>query len=239
MNVSMRGLLAAILCALFVTAVCADGGASVAGTVKFEGAPPVAKPVGFGAEKQCALMHGGSAPLSDEIVVGSSGGLQAVVVSVKEVVPGTYTAPTQPVVVDQHGCLFAPRVVAAMAGQPIEFRNSDPVLHNVRAASKKKQSFNIAQPTQGMKTVRTFKEAESPIPLKCDVHFWMVGTLHVFAHPFFAVTNNDGAFTIKGLPAGTYTLEAWHEKLGTQTQTVTVKDGESATASFSFKLPAA
>ena len=220
------------------TAAWAEGG-TVTGKVTFDGPPPARAAVSFGGEKQCLLMHGGTPPLNDEIVVGGGGGLRSVVVSIQGEVPGAYPPPSEPVVVDQHQCLFAPRVVAAMVGQPIEFRNGDPVLHNVRAMSKKKQSFNIAQPTQGMKTVRTFKEAESPIPLKCDVHFWMVGSLHVFAHPFFAVTSDDGAFTIKGLPAGTYTLQAWHEKLGIQTQTITIKDGDTQAVSFVYKTPLA
>ncbi len=221
-----------------VAAVAGDA-STITGRVTYDGPAPVRAPVNFGAEKQCLLAHGSTTPLNDEIVVNADGTLQAALVYVKEGVTGTFTPPTEPVVVNQHGCLFAPRVAAVMVGQPIEFRNDDPVLHNVRAMSKKKQSFNIAQPIQGMKTVRTFKEPELAIPLKCDVHFWMVAFLHVFAHPFFAVTGTDGAFTINGLPAGTYTLEAWHEKLGTQAQTITVKDGESQTVMFTFKPPAA
>lgn len=209
-------------------------GATVSGVVQFEGTPPAPQPVNFGAEKQCALIHGAAQPVNDIITVGAGGGLRSVVVSIKEEVPGPHAPPAAPVIVDQHGCLFSPRVAAVMAGQPVEFRNDDPVLHNVRAMSKKKQSFNIAQPTKGMKTTRTFKEAEAAIPLKCDVHFWMVGFLHVFAHPFFAVTGDDGAFTIPGLPDGTYTLEAWHEKLGAQTQTITVKDGAAPAVTFRF-----
>ncbi|MDP3703171.1 MAG: carboxypeptidase regulatory-like domain-containing protein [Candidatus Omnitrophota bacterium] len=217
-------------------AVAADG-ATVSGSVTFSGPAPARQPVNFGAEKQCALMHG-TPPLNDEVVVNPDGTLRGVVVFVAGEVAGTYAPPTEPVVVDQHGCLFLPRIVAAMVGQPIEFRNDDPVLHNVRAMSKKRQSFNIAQPIQGMKTVKMFKEPELAVPIKCDVHFWMVGSLHIFSHPFFAVTGDGGAFTLKGLPAGTYTLEAWHEKLGTQTQTITVQEGGPTQVTLTFSTPA-
>ncbi len=124
--------------------------------------------------------------------------------------------------------------VAVQAGQPVEFRNSDPLLHNIRANSKQGQSFNIAQPVKGMKQVRKFSKPEIGIQLRCDVHWWMAGYLHVLPHPFFAITGDDGTFTIKGVPAGTYRLEAWHEKLGTQTKTVTVKPGETVTVDFTF-----
>lgn len=218
---------------VFAGPVAQAAGGSVTGNVVFEGTPPPAKEIQFGAEKQCALAHQHT-PKYEDIVVNDNGTLRWVLVTVKEPVPGDLPVPTEPVVVDQLGCMFLPHVAVARVGQPVEFRNSDPVLHNVRGASKQRQGFNIAQPTQGSKTTRTFKTLEIGMPLKCDVHFWMVSYLHVLPHPFFAVTGDDGTFTIEGLPAGTYTVETWHEKLGVKTQTVSVHDGQSAALAFSY-----
>ena len=209
-------------------------GGTVTGTVVFEGAPPPVKEIQFGAEKQCALGHE-HPPTYEDVVVNGNGTVRDVLVYVIGEVSGQRVAPTEPLVFEQRRCIFLPHVGAVMAGQPVEVRNGDPVLHNVRAQSKLGQSFNIAQPTQGLKTTRKLLKPEIGIPLKCDVHFWMTGYLHVLPHPFFAITGPDGAFTIKGLPPGTYTVEAWHGKLGTQTQRVTVAEGQAAPATFTFK----
>ncbi|MBI4227294.1 MAG: carboxypeptidase regulatory-like domain-containing protein [Candidatus Omnitrophica bacterium] len=214
----------------------ASSGGSITGQVLFEGPPPPVKEIQFGAEKQCALGHQ-APPTYEDLVVNGNGTLKGVLVYVTESVPGDFPAPAEPVVVDQRGCVFAPHVAVARVGQPVEFRNSDPVLHNVRGKSAQGQGFNVAQPVQGMKTAKTFKTPELGMLLRCDVHFWMTSYLHVLAQPFYALTQDDGAFTIQGLPAGTYTLEAWHEKLGTQTQTVTVADGQAAPATFTFTMP--
>ena len=197
-------------------AAASSEGGTVTGKVAFTGTPPAPQPIAFGAEKQCALVHGDRPPAKEDLVVNPNGTVRDVLVYVTDAVPGEFTPPAEPLVFEQHGCVFAPHVGAVMAGQPIEVRNNDPVLHNVRAQSKLGQSFNIAQPVQGMKTTKVLKKPEIGIPLKCDVHFWMTAYLHVLAHPFFAVSGEDGAFAIAGLPPGTYTLEAWHGALGTQ-----------------------
>jgi plastocyanin len=183
---------------------------------------------------KCAALHKGKPLQIAEVQVGPNSGLKWVLVYIKGNVKGNFKLPTKPVIVDQTGCLFVPHAVAVQVGQPVEFRNSDPLLHNIRANSKQGQSFNIAQPVKGMKQVRKFSKPEIGIQLRCDVHWWMAGYLHVLPHPFFAITGDDGTFTIKGVPAGTYRLEAWHEKLGTQTKTVTVKPGETVTVDFTF-----
>lgn len=209
-------------------------GGTVSGRVVFEGAPPPVKEIQFGAEKPCALGHQ-HPPTYEGIVVNGHGALKWVLVRVVEDVPGDYPAPTEPVVVDQRGCVFVPHVAAARVGQPVAFHNNDPLLHNVRGASKQRQGFNIAQPVQGSKTTRVFQQPEIGMLVKCDVHFWMTSYLHVLPNPFFAVTGDDGTFTISGLPAGAYTLEAWQEKLGTQAQRVTVTEGQAAPVNFTFK----
>ena len=229
---------AAILVITFLV-TCAGSvfaqGATVTGKVAFEGEAPKPAPINFGAEKQCADMHKDKMPVNEDIVINPNNTVQWVLVYIKDDVGGPFTAPAEPVTVNQNGCVFAPHGVAVMAGQKVIFKNDDPVLHNVRTDSKINKIFNIAQPIQGMETKKIFDKPEIGIRLKCDVHFWMAGYIHVLSNPFFAVTGEDGSFTIKNLPAGTYTLELWHEKLGTQDQTITVKDGESKEINFTLK----
>jgi hypothetical protein len=121
-----------------------------------------------------------------------------------------------------------------MVGQPLVIKNSDPVLHNIKAVPSKNRGFNISQPTAGMQTTRTFNTDEVMVPFECNVHSWMKAHVGVMPHPFFATSNDDGTFTISGLPAGTYTIEARHETLGTHESQITVADGETKTADFTF-----
>ena len=120
-------------------------------------------------------------------------------------------------------------------GQPLEIVNSDATLHNVNAMAKVNQGFNMGQAIQGMKNAKVFTAPEVMVRIKCDVHSWMTAYAGVVSHPYFAVTAGGGAFELKNLPAGTYTIEAWHEKLGTQTQNVTLGEKETKTVGFAFK----
>ena len=210
------------------------GSASVTGTVKFTGTAPANPPIDMSEEAACKGKHTGG--VTDPQIVVNNGNLGNVFVYVKSGLPAgaTFTAPTEPAVIDQDGCLYKPRVFGVMVGQPIEIRNSDPVLHNIKAVPAANRGFNISQPTEGMKTTRTFDTPEVMVPLECNVHGWMNAYVGVMSHPYFAVSGEDGTFRITGLPAGTYEIEAWHEKLGTQTMSVTVTDGGTATADFSF-----
>jgi hypothetical protein len=124
-------------------------------------------------------------------------------------------------------------VLGILVGQKLAIKNSDGILHNIKAKGTKNRPFNISQPTT-MTSERTFTAPEVVVPLECNVHGWMHAWLGVLSHPFFAVSGTDGSFTIKGLPAGTYVIEAWHEKYGPQTATVTVTGSETKTADFNF-----
>ena len=210
------------------------GTATITGTIKFSGTPPTNPPIDMAEEAACQAKHPGG--VVNEQVVVTNGMLSNAFVYVKAGPPvgASYAAPATPVSIDQDGCVYHPRVFGAMVNQPIEIKNSDPVLHNIKAVPTANRGFNISQPTEGMTTTRTFSTPEVMVPLECNVHGWMNAFVGVVSHPFFAVSGADGSFTISGLPAGTYELEAWHEKLGTRTVSVTVTDGGSATAEITF-----
>lgn len=210
------------------------GGATITGMVKFSGTAPANPTIDMSEEAACKAKYTGTA--TDPQVTVTNGMLANAFVYVKSGLPvgTTYPAPTSPVVIDQDGCLYHPRVLGAMVGQTIEIRNSDPVLHNIKAVPTANRGFNISQPTQGMKTNRTFNTAEVMVPLQCSVHGWMNAFVGVVSHPFFATSGADGSFSLKGLPAGTYELEAWHEKFGTRTMSVTLTENGTASAEFGF-----
>jgi hypothetical protein len=215
------------------------GNASISGVARFTGTAPANPTIDMSEEAACKAKYSG--PPTDPQFVINDGKLGNVFVYVKSGLPAgaTYTAPDTPVVIDQDGCLYHPRVFGAMVNQKIEIKNSDPLLHNIKAVPTKNRGFNISQPTKGMTTTRTFTTEEVMVPLQCNVHGWMSAHVGVLSHPFFATSGKDGTFTISNLPPGTYEIEAWHEKLGTQKSTVTVGAGETKTADFTFSAPKA
>ena len=213
----------------------ADAGGTLKGSVMFKGVAPTAAKIKTSADPMCQQMHPQGIK-TEEYVVGKNGGLQNVFVYVKQGLEGkTFPVETKPATITQKGCQYIPHVVGVQTGQPLEIGNDDATLHNVNAQPKNNAGFNFAQPVQGMKNAKKFEKPEIMVPFICNVHPWMKSYIGVVAHPFFAVSGDNGQFEIKGLPAGTYMLEAWHEKLGATTQTVTVGAAETKTANFSFK----
>jgi hypothetical protein len=212
-----------------------DGPGVVMGKISYEGEPPARTPVRMAADPNCTPSE--AQALSETTIVGADGGLQNVFVYVKDGLGNRiYETPTAPIVLDQRGCRYEPHVFGVFVGQPVEIRNSDPTLHNVHAIPKTNDEFNFGQQPSTPPMTRTFDEPEIGVSFRCDVHGWMRAYANVVTHPFFAVTAADGSYEIKGLPAGTYTIEAWHERLGTQTQQVTISDSApSVTAAFTFK----
>jgi hypothetical protein len=210
------------------------GDAAVSGVINFNGTAPANPAIDMSQEAACKGKYT-AAPHDPQFVV-NGGKLGNVFVYVKSGLPAgaTYTAPDTPVEIDQSGCLYHPRIFGIMVGQKLLIKNGDPVLHNIKAVPAKNRGFNISQPSEGMKTERTFSTEEVMVPLQCNVHSWMTAHVGVLSHPFFAVSDSTGAFKITGLPPGTYTIEAWHEKLGTQQMNVTVGAGETKTADFTF-----
>jgi hypothetical protein len=211
----------------------ADGPGVIQGRITFAGRAPAARPLNMESDPKCTP---GPAAISESLVVGADGGLQNVFVYVKDGLgQRTYAVPTTPVMLDQAGCQYVPHVFGVQVGQTIKVANSDPAMHNVHAVPKNNREFNFSQPAKLLPVDRVFDKPEIGIPLKCDVHGWMNAYANVVTHPFFTVTKADGTFEIKGLPPGTYTVELWHETLGTQTQSVTVDGTTAAKLVVAFK----
>lgn len=210
------------------------GQATLTGKAIVQGSVSAAAKIKMDADPVCQQQH--SAVVHAQEIVATGGALQYVFVYVKSGLEGkTFPVPTDPVVFDQQGCLYEPHVLGVRAGQPVRILNSDATLHNVNAKPTQSAPFNLAMPTKGMTITKTFAKPEIMVPVKCNVHPWMHAYIGVVDHPFFAVSGADGTFAIPGLPAGTYTVEAWHERLGTVTETVTVADGDSPSLAFTFK----
>ena len=210
-----------------------DGGAIV-GTVRFEGEIPKRRRLKItGADKPC---HAKPIP-NDDLVVSKDGKIRWAVVSIRKLVQGKdfpQADPQNPVVLDQQGCRFRPHVVVVPQNQPLKILNSDGVLHNVHLFAKKNEPFNRSMPGRMKELVVTFDRAER-IRVGCDVHKWMGGWIVVAKHPYYAVTGKDGTFRLENVPAGTYTLQVWHEKLGKQEREVTVSPGADAEIEFVLK----
>lgn len=211
------------LASLFaVSSALAQG--SISGKVTLKGTPPAEKTIDFGTDKFCKGAHPGKGT-TRHYVTDASGGLANVLVYVKEGVKAKTPPPTTPAVLNQHGCLYEPYVMAVQVGQPLIIKNSDDTMHNVHAMATKNSEFNKGQP-KGKEDTVTFTKPEVPVKFKCDVHPWMFAYVCVVENPFFAVTGADGSFKITGLPPGDYTLAAIHPKAGEQTFKVKVAAGD-------------
>ena len=210
----------------------------VTGTVKWEGKAPPMRAVKMDADPVCAAQHKEPA-LSEVLVLGANNEMANIMVRVTSGLPDKkYDPPKEPAVLDQKGCIYVPHVLGVMVNQDIRILNSDGILHNVNVAAKANRGFNLGMPKTTKESVKSFSEPETAIAVKCNVHPWMKGFISVFDHPFFSVTGTDGQYTIKGLPPGTYEIEAWHERAGTRTAKVTIAaDGDSKTADFTFSRP--
>ena len=209
---------------------------SIAGKVTFTGKRPPREPLRMGSDQTC-VQGAGPHPLSDAVLIAGDGSLQNSFVYIKDGLDPAYTfdPATSTVTLDQKTCRYMPRVLGLRVGQSLEIINSDPTLHNVHAIPVMNREFNQGLISQGSRMTHTFTTPEVMIRFKCNVHNWMTAWVGVLPHPYFAVTGPDGSFVLKGVPPGTYTIEAWHEVFGRQTATVTVATGQAANASFVFR----
>jgi hypothetical protein len=209
-------------------------GGSVAGTVKFEGTPPHERGIDMSKEPSCAKVHGTTPVKTESVVVGSGGGLQNVVVYVSQGLSGNEPASTEVQTFDQRGCQYLPHVLALNPNQHFKVTNSDQTSHNIHPQPTKNSEWNKSQPPGSQPFDVAWTSPEVAISVKCNIHPWMHGYMAVVKGPY-GVSDASGNFKIEGLAPGNYTLTAWQETLGTQTQTVTVAAGKPAAAAFTFK----
>lgn len=208
-------------------------GGSVTGHVRLTGKPPANALIRMGVDPMCSRANGGKRVMQETVVADKEGGLANVFVRVAGKFPQT-PVPPQPVVIDQRGCVYVPRVVGMRVGQTLQIRNSDSLLHNVHSVSTRQNAFNVGQPIQGMTNDFRMKDEEVMLPIKCDVHRWMTTYVGVVQHPYFAVTDREGRFTIADVPPGSYTLDIWHEYYGKLSKPVRVSSSAPTTVDFEY-----
>ena len=225
-----------------VGGVDAKDSGTITGVVHFKGEKPQVKPIaeiaGAAFCKQC--YKDGDLPLHEDFVFGKNGNddtLANVLVYVSKGLEGkSFDPPKNPAILDQVGCMYVPHVVAVMTGQTLEIRNSDATLHNVMVTPRHNPGFNTGMPMKDQTIEKVFKQPEFKMNFRCFMHPWMSAYVHVLPHPFFALTGEDGTFTIKGLPPGEYEISVLQESTLFQPTpaTATVKVGANETKKQDF-----
>lgn len=208
---------------------------TIKGTVIVKGKVPGNSIIRMGVDPKCAQLNEGSRVIQQVFAATIDNHLGNVFVRVVGSFPST-PLPKEPVVIDQRKCVYAPRVVGMRLGQTLQVRNDDQLLHNVHSSSEVGNSFNVGQPIAGMVYSFTPRSEEVMVKIGCDVHRWMTAYVGVVTNPFFAVSGADGSFEIPHVPAGKYTLEAWHEQLGVLTSDVVVKSGATAPVGLTYEI---
>jgi hypothetical protein len=208
----------------------------VSGKIKFEGTAPHMKPIDMAKEPVCQKEHNPPATIQ-AVVAGPNNALGNVLVYISKGLPAgkSYPTPSQPVTFDQHGCIYYPHVTALMVNQNFHVTNSDAVAHNVHPLAETNNEWNKSQPPGSGPIDKKFEKPEVVIPVKCNLHPWMRAYVAVFDHPFYAISDANGKFTIKGLPPGHYTITAWQESWGKQTAEVDVPAAGSKALDITFK----
>ena len=208
---------------------------SVTGKIKFVGKAPARKLIDMSGDPACVEAHKGKA-YDESLVVGANGAVANAFVYIKSGLDGKkFAVPAQPVVIDQNGCWFRPRVMGIQVGQTLQVINSDPVTHNIHPMAMTNREWNHSQGAGDPPMNRKFLQPEVMIPVKCNIHSWMHAFIGVLENPYFNVSGEDGSFTIANLPTGTYTLAVWQEKLGSQEQQITVAPHVATAVDFRFQ----
>lgn len=211
----------------------APAGGTIAGRIRLTGRPPGNPVIRMGADPLCSRLNRGTRVIQEAVLTTADGGLANVFVTLDGAFPEA-PAPAAPVTIDQEGCIYSPRVAGVHVDQPLAVRNGDALMHNLHGISVAGNDFNVSQPKSGMVTTFQMTGEETMLRLRCDVHNWMTAYIGVVAHPYFSVSDPDGAFEITGVPAGTHTIRTWHERYGELTQTVQMTVGATATIDIEY-----
>jgi Carboxypeptidase regulatory-like domain len=219
--------------AIMLRATPPAGSATIEGKVTYTGTPPKMKPIDMAKEPTCAKEHN-PPEMTQNVVTGPGNTLQYVVVYISA---GEQSSPppSQPVRYDQKGCMYIPHVLPMQAGQELMIYTDDPFAHNIHPMPKINPEWNKSQPPGAPPIVTKWEKPEF-IPVKCNIHPWMHGYFVVLRNSHYSVTDNNGAFSLKGLAPGKYTVTAWQEQYSTQSQDVTVSGSETKTVNFVFKV---
>jgi plastocyanin len=230
----MKHVVIAGLAMLVVSAAAyaGPGGGAVSGKVTYEGAPAKMKPIDMSVEPSCAKMYA-APPLAETVVTGAGNSLENVVVYVSAGAPND-AAPSNAATFTQKGCRYIPHLLALQVNQELKITNEDQTVHNIHPQPKRNREWNKSQPPGAPPIRESYEQAEF-IPVKCNVHPWMHGTLAVMSNSHYAVTGAGGSFSLPNLPPGKYTITAWHESYGQQSQEVTISGSETKTINFVFK----
>jgi plastocyanin len=209
---------------------------TISGTIVFRGARLPRQVISMDAEEGCQQAHAGKPVYEDSILTGTKGGLANAFVYIQAGLENKkFEPPKESVLIDQHGCMFQPRVIGIEAGQPLELKNSDSVSHNIHPMPANNREWNEQQSAGTPDVAHRFARPEVMIPVKCNVHAWMHAWIGVVDNPYFAVTGPDGTFALPDVPPGDYTIAIWHEKLGEQKQQVHLDASGKTAISFTYR----
>jgi plastocyanin len=211
----------------------ARGTGIIKGHIRLTGKLPGNPVIRMGMDPKCSQINTGKRVIQETVVASLDGSLANVFVSLQGALPPT-PIPTQPVTIDQRGCIYGPRVVGVRVGQTLQIRNDDDLMHNVHSLSAHGNTFNVSEPKAGMVQEFRLKDEEVMLRVKCDIHSWMTAYVGVVTHPYFAVSSTAGTFEIGGIPGGNRSIQAWHERYGPITKTVRVQAGATTTVDFEY-----
>lgn len=214
-------------------AIAIQGSGTIKGHVRLIGKNPGNVVIRMGVDPMCGTINAGKRVIQEAVLTSADGGLKNAFVKLQGTFPQTQV-PRQPVVLDERGCVYSPRVLGMRVGQTLQIRNDDPLLHNVHSLSDHDSNINVGQARSGIVSEFRPKSEEVMLRFGCDVHKWMKAYVGVVSHPYFAVSGDGGTFEIDNVPPGTQTIQVWHEMYGTLAKTIRVQGGVIATIDFSY-----